>query len=465
MNEDGTVKKSYKLFWTWDHSTNWTLNVPGNQSCGSGNAYTKNPEVFLSDYKRVVNWCAENGIDGVGIVGLLRDKHGGIETARELCGYAREHGVRIYAIVGLYAYGGVFHEGNSPYSLDSFLKKNPDCMGRETDGSPLLRKFWPPSGGGGAMLEGCPSSKKLNKFILESLDWLFKTIPELGGIQMETGDNCSCMCGKCREKRHADLKNGGPVSFENMADIYPDAVKTVLSRSPDAWAICETYHHFLPRDADASNFGAGVLPESLNALTKVPEQAFWQWVCDQQLNTDSWKETDRIPEVLKKYRHIMRSHYGTYWRPETTRNALDVKKIRIQCRLSSLAGIQGVSIFGENSPFHPNAEFNYLALSYFGDHPMASIGEFADKIMAPRLGGKGLAEKYLSMADTYREPERIPETQREIVKLLPLLPDPESIRRWIHLNSFLNSFLWESRLSKRISQERKKSFQPSTNSV
>lgn len=73
---------SHRIFWTWDHSTNWTLNAMGEQNSGVQNAYTKMPYVFELDYRRVVDWCAAHGMQGVGIVGLLRDRHGGVDAAR-----------------------------------------------------------------------------------------------------------------------------------------------------------------------------------------------------------------------------------------------------------------------------------------------------------------------------------------------------------------------------------------------
>ena len=39
----------YRLFWTWDHSTNWFVNTLGAQNCGVGNEYVKNPEWFEKD--------------------------------------------------------------------------------------------------------------------------------------------------------------------------------------------------------------------------------------------------------------------------------------------------------------------------------------------------------------------------------------------------------------------------------
>ena len=35
----------YKVFWTWDHSTNWCMNQVGKQNTGVGNYYTKKPVV------------------------------------------------------------------------------------------------------------------------------------------------------------------------------------------------------------------------------------------------------------------------------------------------------------------------------------------------------------------------------------------------------------------------------------
>jgi len=94
-----------RLFWSWDHSTNWSLHAYGAQNCGVSNAYAKAPEMFLRDYMRVVDFAAEHRINAVGVAGLLREKHGGVEGARQLCAYAREKGVKIYMIAGLFALG------------------------------------------------------------------------------------------------------------------------------------------------------------------------------------------------------------------------------------------------------------------------------------------------------------------------------------------------------------------------
>ena len=84
---------SHRFFWSWDHSTNWKLHAYGAQNCGVANVYAKAPETFFIDYSRVVDFCAAHKIDGVGIAGIFRQKHGGVEEVRRLCEYANAKGV------------------------------------------------------------------------------------------------------------------------------------------------------------------------------------------------------------------------------------------------------------------------------------------------------------------------------------------------------------------------------------
>lgn len=437
----------YRLFWTWDHSTNWCHNIPGNQTVGASNEYAKAPETFLEDYRRVIDWGALHKIDAIGIAGLLRDRHGGIEYARKLCSYAREKNVRIYAVAGLLAYGGIFYEGNSEFSLENFLEKNPECMARNMDGTPLIFNF-PSTSGTKKVRHACPSNPKLESFVYKSLEWLFATIPELGGIQFETGDTGICFCEKCKKRREHPISNT-MVSFEDMIMYYPKAVETVLSASPDAWAICETYHHFNLIDGDGKPdaatcspaFGSGIPEWVIEGFRKVPREAFFQWVCDAWLENDSWKTTDKMP--LDGYRHVMRAHPGTYWLGY--RHKLSIEKIRKQCNLSESSHLQGVSLFGEGSPFHANVEFNYLAMEYFADNPFATVDAFTSGVMAEMLGGYELAKNYIEYESLTNTPEKIGLAIAEIVKFIPQL-DKESARRWIWLSSYLGTFEWEMRL-------------------
>jgi hypothetical protein len=226
------------------------------------------------------------------------------------------------------------------------------------------------------------------------------------------------------------------LSLSDMAGIYPEAAAVVRSVSKDAWIICEMYTHFLNNNVFSK-------PDSpaMQKLINMPDDVFWQW-SDRHLTPTQWQETDRLPEHLRKFRHIMRYHHGTQW--DGGRHTFVVDKIRQQCRLSFKSGMQGVSVFGECSPFHANAEFNYLALRYFADHPLDSLRNFAENIMAPLLGGVALAESYLEFGILNKTPEKIPAAVKEIAKIISGIKDCDALRRWCYLASFLNSFYWES---------------------
>lgn len=436
------TEKLAKLFWNWDHSTNWCLNTVGRQNSGVSNPYTKEPGEFVRDYGRMIDFCAEHGIDAVGAVGLLRDIHGGWDAARKVCAYGRKRGVRVYLIAGLYSYGGLYHEGDSPLALEGFLARHPECMARTLDGKPMFLQYSYPHGTG-RQAAACPSHPRVREFVLDSLDRLFRELPELGGIQMEAGDSGVCLCENCRARRTdggdsvGEFGRSNELSLSDMADIYPDAAKVVRAASPDAWIICETYVHFLnnPAFSDAAS-------PAMRKLLGMPHDIFWQW-SDRHLKPGMWTDAARLPAHLRPYRHIMRGHHGTQW--DGGRHTFVADKIREQCRLAQLSGMTAVSIFGECSPFHANTEFNYLALSYFGDRPQAAFADFVADEMAPRLGVDfGLAARYAKFAKLTADPAKIPAAIREIVRIAAEVSgDYDAARRWTYLASFLNAYHYE----------------------
>ncbi len=427
----------HRFFWTWDHCTNWCMNTPGAQNCGVGNPYLKDPEMFEHDYKRAIDWCAEHKMDAVGIVGLLRDRHFGVDGARRVCEYALEKGVDAYIIAGLFAYGGIYYEGEHKYSLERFFRENPECVAKNADGSPVI-KHCPGRGGSKSEPQGCASNPLLKEFVLESVDWLFKEIPELGGIQMESSDTGICQCETCK-KRRSGKSDEQYISLEDMAAIYPDVSDTILKRKKDALIICETYHHFL--DNEVAIYNSPNPSEDLKKLLNMPETTFWQWKCDEVHRDDTWPEGAPMLPSMQKFRHIMRSHAGTQW--WGGRHTLSVEKIRKQCLLSYKSGLDAVSMFGETSPYHTNTEFNYLALEYFADNPENSTMKFMEDVMAPRLGGVDNAQTYFEMAMAYRDTDKTPKATEDILKIAIEQKDYDVRRRWQYLANFLNSYCWE----------------------
>ena len=179
----------------------------------------------------------------------------------------------------------------------------------------------------------------------------------------------------------------------------------------------------------------------MKKLLKMPSDVFWQWA-ERRLKPGMW-ENARMPEHLKKYRHIMRCHYGTQW--DGGRHTFVVDKIREQCRLTAQSGMTAVSMFGECSAFHANTEFNYLALSYFGDRPQAKLSDYIEDVMKPRLGGSlSWAERYVEFAALTEKPAKIPAAEKEIAKIIgSAAGNYDAVRRWTYLASFLNAYYYE----------------------
>jgi hypothetical protein len=78
----------HRIYWTWDHSTNWMLDSAGMNEWGSRHAYLKPPGMFLEDMKRLVDHALDSRASGVLIWGFLRDGHGGIDAGQDICRYA-----------------------------------------------------------------------------------------------------------------------------------------------------------------------------------------------------------------------------------------------------------------------------------------------------------------------------------------------------------------------------------------
>ena len=322
--------------------------------------------------------------------------------------------------------------------MERWFAKNKDAIGRTRDGAYLCFRQ---RGYNGCVSQfvGCPSNAKMNRYILDSLHWVFTAIPELGGIQMETGDTRVCWCPTCTERRGAQAANED-MSVEDMIAAYPDAVAAVRAANPDAWVMCETYHHF--NDEPCRQFYRPDAEAVFTSLKAMPSDVFWQWKCDRRLRDGSWRGTDRLPPVLKRFRHMMRAHSGTQWWGGRATWAVDL--IRRQCRLSSASGICGVSLFGEISPYRANAEFNYLALQYFADYPENTEAQFARDVMSPLLGGDAFAEKYAAYAPLQYDVRGIPSALADIAKIIGSVRDSAARRRWLWLADNLAGYRWNS---------------------
>lgn len=430
-----------RVFWTWDHCTEWALNRAGAQTMGASNYYGRTPETFIEDYTRLLQWCGRHHIDAVVIWGLLRDFHGGIESAKRLCDIAVRNGVKILCGVGLNAYGGVYYDGDSPYSLEKHLTTHPDLYGFDASGKRMAYDF----GMSGPRLShhACPSRPENQEFAAESLRWLFTQLPQLGGVQVETGDTGICQCKACRERRqHPETAAG--ISWDDMAMMYPIAAKAIRSVSPDAWIICETYSCPEPSTdpRKPQGFGEPRVVWSDECLAEFPDKVIVQWVGDaisKPKNTVAWTSAGNVSSA--NHSNMIRAHYATYWGGQ--RGEIAVDYIADLAQKAVAHGMNGVSIFGEVSPFSAGAEMNYLALESLGSasNSGASLDIFFRDVADHLLGGHKRGEEFLRHSRTFGDSEGVEKSLKEIHALCAKAP-ADTARRWTWLADLLASSVY-----------------------
>ncbi len=167
--------------WCWDARMTWD-DEPETIALRMAAAdkkfpYPKRPESFLVGFKRLVDYCAEIGVHSVTVWGFLRDAHGGVKAAGELCEYASDRGVGILPGVGLCSYGGYYYDGEHPFNLDTYLKKHPERISSANE-----------ERGGRVVTPVLDPALEANRaWWRDGLEWMLETF-KIGGIDYEMGD-------------------------------------------------------------------------------------------------------------------------------------------------------------------------------------------------------------------------------------------------------------------------------------
>ncbi len=169
------------ILWCWDARMTWDDQPDriSTRMAVSENLfpYLKSPEMYQQGFRRMVDYCARIGIEGIIIWGFLRDSHGGALAAADLCKYASDKGVAIIPGVGVCAYGGYYYEGNHPYNINTYLARHPEraSVAYQEKGGREVRP----------VLD--PSLEANRQWWLAGLEWMLDTF-EIGGVNFEMGD-------------------------------------------------------------------------------------------------------------------------------------------------------------------------------------------------------------------------------------------------------------------------------------
>lgn len=385
-------------FWTWDHSTNWMLDDPGMLTSGCYNAYTKRPETFVEDYKRLTDLSAGLGIKGIIIWGFLRDSHGGVEYARQVASYAASKGVAIMPGIGTTWYGGAYYQGDHKHNLETFLNDTPDARAHAVDGL------------NGKHIEGgaCPSSPAFLDWLRESVQWLFREF-EIGGANLENGDFVLCDDPRCVAAKESWPKDD-PEFLRLQAMSYQPALEALEDLLGDKLVTWATYAGFLPGKAEMTNSTAYMHCERPVIVDRVPAQSVAQWTITGMLRKEPLPlnaylddgapaaafENPNWPDGLKppSARSCGFVHQGSQWSGATRYDQI-VSSVKEACLRAYRSGLEGVVIHGEvTSENIPNA-LNYLAFSHYIHWPEDNLRDFGRKTLGQVFGDEDEGEAFV----------------------------------------------------------------------
>jgi len=359
----------------------WVPLAGGIQEIGCANSYFKKPEIFIQDYKRLIDFSARNAFTGIIIYGFLRDIHGGVDSAKEICAYGKQKGVRIIPGIGVNSYGGVYWEGDHEFNLLNWLEKHPELesVGQKDNAfsrfphmyreNPYLRM-------------ACPSKTENQQWMKDAVSWLCQTF-DIGGINFETGDYGLCSCADCASKSSRKKL----WSAEDIAEILPPLINTALAVKPDILPLCECYFDNILDSAAHSG------------LKALPRQSILQFcINNSYLNRFLKEMTPELASKLPEHEKVIRTHIGSQWNDDGRRLFVGKQYSQIIRKISE-AGLDGFTIFGESSDLYTANEINYLTISRFSDNPDMSWTEFEKKRLMSLLGSKDEAKKYIGLLE------------------------------------------------------------------
>jgi hypothetical protein len=268
----------------------------------------------------------------------------------------------------------------------------------------------------------CPSEPANQAWLREGTHWLFETL-DIGGVNLESGDFMVCYCERCQELRRK-MAGDDPDFFKEMVISLGPVIEEILAIRADAWLTFGTYTGFkpapLPRDMGQPNPNVVLNLANMGSsapivVRELPAEIMTLWSLTAMLNQEPTALLDFLeegrpssmlaapdwPEGLRPpgQHNLGLLHQGSQWYNrgnKHTRYSIEIASIKEACLRGAEAGLEGIVITGEASPRYTPCELNYLALAHFSFHPADSLQAFAERSLAPLVGGPELALNYVN---------------------------------------------------------------------
>ena len=342
------------ILWCWDARMTWDdePEAIARKMAAAEQAfpYLKQPEAYLVGGKRLIDYCSKIGVDGVILWGFLRDCHGGVAAAQELCRYASDKGVAILPGVGLCAYGGYYFEGDHRFNLGSYLRKHPE-RASEAHEEHSDRTVAP-------VLD--PALEANQQWWRDGLEWMLETF-EVGGVDFEMGDFIVNPSSQAKQAREA-------LSFAANGNILDTVVATqdLLERAfewmPEGIFINSTYRGYhqiagFPR---------------MPYLDAVPQRTVWQYTLRNMVRQDAFPQGFLGAPEHRKYGYLHWFNPST----DTTEKDYVPEIARVFPGLHRL-GFEFAGTYGEISArANPLADRNYRAQVAWARNPELTLDAF-----------------------------------------------------------------------------------------
>ena len=404
----------YTLFWTWDHSTNWMLDDPGMLNFGCNNRYLKQPGTYVEDYRRLTDLAAGLGVKGILIWGFLRDSHGGVEYSKRVADYAASRGVAIMPGIGTTWYGGIYYEGDHPYNIETFVKKNPDARMVDEKGE---------SHEHGA----CPTHPAYLDWLTEAMQWLFREFT-IGGANLENGDFLVCHEPRCKAQKD-QWPPDDPDFFRLQALSYVPALEAVADQLKDRIVTYATYTGFLPGSDPERKSHRFMNCQRPAMFDRLHSDGICQWTITEMVHFDQLPlktflddgapaeafDNPRWPNDVKpaSVRGCGFLHQASQWN-WVTRYEMAVSAIKEGCLKAYRTGLEGVSIHGEVTSRHIPWALNYLAFSHFIHWPEDTLCDFGRITLGQVLGSEQEGEEYVRLLAAWDAGELSEDQKRQI---------------------------------------------------
>ena len=411
VHESPRMKIRY--FWNWDSRTHWDLSLQGPylQKGGSPrapNSYPGTAESFRADVTPMIDFMSEHKINALVLFGFLRDQHGGVAAANELCEYANRRGVKILPGVGVDQYGGFYYQGQNKFNIETWTAQHPELRAMDKAGHYLDHTL-------------CMDKEANRQWFREGIRWLFETFP-IAGVNLELGEFRVCYCPDSVKAREAVL----PQEHANMLEVTRGISKP--SGDPRAhdfyldlgrlmsWE-AKVIHTFRPKAlityAAYTGFDESLQVTPPYFVKTIPPYAIVQWTITDMVNGNRWPEGLKSPAAEA----IGYFHAGNVSARES--NAILYPKLARVAAQAHASGLEGVGIYGEVSGERPITEFNYLVFSEFTFNPGLSEEEFVKTRLAPYYGGEGPARQLLQIVSLigFKKDGQVPDTLDEALRL------------------------------------------------